>query len=386
MKKSFVQLILEEYGTPENALTALAADAMKNPVDARLNMQVLLNTLGREEESFAISNELVRIAPQDPRVLFNHGWHWLKRGQLQKGLALLEFGRGLNTYGHPRLNSSRDLWMPHTGKNQTVIMNLEGGFGDEIIHVRFARNFVEKFNCKVIVVTQPSLAPIFNRMPWVSAVAQREAAMGIYHDSWVPGMSAAFALGLEFKDISSEPYLTASDEYRKVWKQKITAYSGRKLKVGIRWAGNPEFEHQQYRLFPSDILTGLRKYSDVQFFSFQRDNNLIDLPEEIIDLSPDLKTWDDTAAALMEMDLVISSCTSVAHMSAALGIPTWVIVPALPYFIWAHHPENDPSSSPWYKSVRLFRQGVFGRWDDIRESINQALQTWLKIAKVGAGI
>lgn len=386
MKKSFVQMILEECGGPDKAVAALAADAVKNPVDARLNMQVLLNTLGREEESFAVSNDLVQMAPQDPRVLFNHGWHWLKRGQLQRGLALLEFGRGLNTYGHPRLNSSRGLWMPDTGKNQTVIMNLEGGFGDEIIHVRFAKDFVEKFNCKVIVVTQPSLAPIFNRMPWVSAVAQREAAMGIYHDSWVPGMSAALALGLEFKDISDEPYLTASDEYLKVWKPKLKAYSKGKLKVGIRWAGNPEFEHQQYRLFPSDILTNLRKYSDIQFFSFQRDSNLIDLPEEIVDLSPDLKTWDDTAAALTEMDLVISSCTSVAHMSAALGVPTWVVVPALPYFIWAYHPENDPSASPWYKSARLFRQGVFGKWDDVRESVDQGLQNWLKTAKVPPSI
>ena len=268
--------------------------------------------------------------------------------------------------------------MPDTGKNQTVIMNLEGGFGDEIIHARFAKDFVEKHNCKVIIVTQPSLAPIFNRMPWVSAVVQREAAMGVYHDSWVPGMSAALALGLDFKDISDEPYLTASPEYLKQWKPKIKAYSRGKLKVGIRWAGNPEFEHQQYRLFPSDILMNLRKHSDVQFFSFQRDSNIEELPEEIIDLAPDLRTWDDTAAALSEMDLVISSCTSVAHMSAALGKPTWVLVPALPYFIWAYHPEGDATASPWYKSARIFKQSAFGTWDDVRQSIDSAFSQWLR--------
>lgn len=377
MKKSFVQVILEQCGSPENAINTLLADAEKNPVDARLNLQVLYNTLGREADSFAVSNELIKIAPEDPRVLFNHGWHWLKRGDLQKGLALLEFGRGLNTYGHPRLNSSRDLWMPDTGRNQTVIMNLEGGLGDEIIHARFARDFVERFGCKVIIVCQPTLAPIFNRMPWVSAVVQREAAMGVYHDSWVPGMSAALALGLNFKDISNEPYLTASPDYSKQWKAKIKAYSRGKLKVGIRWAGNPEFEHQQYRLFPSDILTSLRKHTDIQFFSFQRDNNLENLPEEIIDLAPDLRTWEDTAAALTEMDLVISSCTSVAHMSAALGKQTWVLVPALPYFIWAYHPEGDTGSSPWYKSTRIFKQGTFGNWDDVRQSIDSSLNQWL---------
>lgn len=375
MKKSFVQSILEKAGSPQKAIEMLVADSNDHPIDARLNLQVLLNTLGREEESFAVSQQLLQLAPDDHRVRFNHGWHWLKRGELRKGMAFLEHGRPLNTYGHSPLPSSRPLWSPgadgQDGKNQHVILALEGGLGDEVIHFRFGKALVERHGCKVTVICNPALAPVFARVPWVSAVAQREAAPGIYHDSWLPGMSAALALGLEYPDLSGKPYLAPSPVFVEKWKPLLDRAAEGRLKVGIRWAGNPQFEHQQYRLFPEDILLGLREFEGIQLFSFQRDNNLVQLPPQIKDLAPDLATWEDTAAALSEMDLVISSCTSVAHLSAALGKPTWVVVPALPYFIWA----LPGDTSPWYDSVRLFRQSAFRIWDDVRDSLRRELQT-----------
>jgi hypothetical protein len=391
MKKSFVQAILEHAGSPEKALQLLKADCETNPVDARLNLQVLYNTLGREEESFATSCELLKLAPEDPRVLFNHGWHWLKRGELQKGLSYLEHGRPLNTYGNPPPASKKPRW---TRQLQTasadlvsqgastrdlpsheahhVLLVLEGGLGDEIIHLRFGKDLVERHGCKVTVICNPSLASVIARIPWVGAVAQREAALGIYHDSWLPGMSAALALGMEYPDISGKPYLTPSPSRVAKWKPALRRAAGSKLRVGIRWAGNPQFEHQQHRLFPPQLLVNLHELAGVQLFSFQRDDNLLSLPPEIIDLGPDLGDWEDTAAALSEMDLVISSCTSIAHMSAALGVPTWVVVPALPYFIWA----LPGDTSPWYDSVRLFRQGVFGEWRDVADSLKHGLHEW----------
>lgn len=374
MKTSYVQTLIDQAGTPEKAITKLVAESKTHPVDARLNLQVLLNVLGREEESFRVSQELIAIAPEDHRVLFNHGWHWLKRGELQKGMALLEFGRPLNTYGHPPISTSRPLWTPEKGRHQSVILSLEGGFGDEIIHVRFGQYLAEQYHCKVILTCHPALAPTFARIPWISAVAQREAAPGIYHESWLPGMSAALALGFNYTDLSGKPYLTPSSSFIEKWKLILKSTNPKKLKVGIRWAGNPEFEHQQYRIFPEEILFGLQEFQGTQLFSFQKDQPLKNLPSDIINLEHHLETWEDTAAALSEMDLVISSCTSVAHLSAALGKPTWVIVPALPYFIWAH-PGND---SPWYESVTLFRQGIFGKWDDVRDSLRFQFYEWVK--------
>lgn len=364
--------MLETYGSPEKAIETLKKNLSTNPIHSRLDMQVLLNALGREEESFEVSNQLMKIAPEDPRVLFNHGWHWLKRGELQKGLFYLEYGRQLGTYGHKPLPSSQPLWAPETGRGHRVHLVLEGGFGDEMIHLRFGRDLVERHDCKVTVICHPKLADLVARLPWVSAVAQREAALGIYHDSWLPGMSAALALGLEFKDIQGTPYFKAHPPLVKQWGGLINR-GGNRLKVGIRWSGNPQFEHQQLRLFPPELLIGLREIPGIQLYSFQRDNDLRELPEDIVDLGPHLKSWDDTAAALSQMDLMISSCTSVAHLSAALGRPTWVVVPALPYFVWA----IPGRTSPWYDSVRLFRQAVFGSWDNVDRDLRRELLEWI---------
>lgn len=375
-KKNFLTEMLERFPSPGQAVEALKAEVSAQPIDGRLNLQVFLNAVGREEEAFAVAEELIRLAPRDSRVIFNYGWHLLKRGELQEGLACLEHGRPLNTYGHPFLKSSAPLWVP--GKKQSarehVLLVLEGGFGDEIIHARFAKNLSERHHCQVTVICHPGLASLFARMPGVAAVAQREAALGIYHQSWLPGMSAALALGLEMKDLSGAPYLSADPDRKERWASRLKNASG-KIKIGLRWAGNPRFEHQQMRLFPPEILFKLASETRVQFYSFQRDNNLETLPEGIVDLQRELTDWEETAAALDNMDLVISSCTSVAHLSAALGKKTWVLTPALPYFIWA----IPGSTSPWYDSVRIFRQSEFGSWKNVETEVRTALGKFVEV-------
>lgn len=368
---SLVDSLLVSYVTPEKAIEDLRKNIPNQPLNARLDLQVFLNAMGREEESFEMSNQLLQIAPQDPRVLFNRGWHLIKRGELKNGMSLLEHGRALNSYGHPQLPSVRPHWNISNGHNQRVHLVLEGGLGDQIIHFRFAQDLTEKFGCHVTVICDPSLAPLFTGQKWVAAVAQKEAALGIYHDSWLPGMSAALALQYEFKDLSGKPYLTASPSKVAEWKSLLMT---KKLKVGIRWAGNPKFEHQQLRRFPEDILFDLRHNPEIQLYSFQRDDGLLPLSEDIIDLGPHLKSWDDTAAAIEHMDLMISSCTSVAHASAALGKKTWVLVPALPYFIWA----PPGRSSKWYDAVTLFRQDRYGDWENVREKLHSEFQQWIQ--------
>lgn len=370
-RPNFIQEILAHFESPDQAVRALRNAVQTQPLNARLDLQVLLNALGREEESFAVSNELLQVAPEDPRALFNHGWHQLKRGRLQEGLSFLEYGRPLKTYGNERISSSQPLWTPQTGRGHRVLLVLEGGFGDEMIHVRFGKDLVDLYDCKVVLICHPKLAKLFGHLPWVSAIAQREAALGIYHDSWLPGMSAALALGYEYNDIHGEPYLFSPLSDVKRWRSLLPK-NERRLKIGVRWSGNPDFEHQQLRVFPSDLLLDLAQNPAVQLYSFQRDHDLVDLDESIVDLGPHLQNWEDTAAALMNMDLVITSCTSVAHLSAALGRPTWVVVPALPYFIWA----MPGSTSPWYSSVRLFRQNQAQCWDNVRAELHSEFSLW----------
>ena len=117
------------------------------------------------------------------------------------------------------------------------------------------------------------------------------------------------------------------------------------------------------------VWRGLSPFDRGTLYSFQRDGDLIEnLPFQ--DLGPDLKSWEDTASHLAAMDLVITSCTSVAHMSAALGKETWVIAPIMPYYLWAVPGEK----SAWYDSVRLFRQTTYGDWTEPLAQVTQALK------------
>ena len=145
-----------------------------------------------------------------------------------------------------------------------------------------------------------------------------------------------------------------------------------KPKIGIRWSGNPLFEHQQFRIFPPEKLINLHKNRDhVKFFSLQRDNDLRELPEDITDLQHLLISWEDTAACIENLDLVITSCTAIAHIAGAMGKETWVIVPLLPYHCWAYGGDH----SPWYtEKTTVIRQTKFSKWDDVFERIDQKLK------------
>ena len=158
----------------------------------------------------------------------------------------------------------------------------------------------------------------------------------------------------------SERPIFSKKESVECWKNLLN--TNKKIKVGIRWSGSPRFEHQQFRIFPAEKLINLYKENEhIQFYSLQRDNDLRELPDEISDLQHLIISWEDTVACIQNLDLIITSCTSIAHVAAAMGKPTWVVVPILPYHIWAYGDKN----SCWYESTtRIFKQKKFAKWEE----------------------
>jgi hypothetical protein len=304
-----------------------------------------------------LSEDLLRAQPQDDaRVLFNLGWHELRHGNLSEGLKLMDAGRFINCFGLPRIPGP--IWRDEPLEGKTLLFRCEGGYGDQILNFRFAKDFAAK-GARILVSCAPELKAIFSRHGFICV--DNEAVHRVHYDYWVPAMSAAHILGYEMNTLSGAPYLTA--EPRKLFAKPST------LRVGVRWAGSTEFEHQQHRLFPAEPLVDLHALPGVTLYSLQRDDNLIDgLP--FADLRDQLKTWEDAASIIAGLDLVISSCTSTAHMAAALGVETWVIVPVLPYYTWA----VPGAKSAWYDAVRLFRQEKYGEWDAPLNAVGAALK------------
>jgi hypothetical protein len=307
-----------------------------------LDLQLAASTTGDFAEGWRLAQQLEAEEPTNHRAAYNRGWYYLRQGQIQKGYQLMDRGRVAGVFGNKRPDVPTQQW---DGKTKgIVLLNLEGGLGDQIHQVRYAKHIAAR-GCKVIVACSGSLASLFVSVEGVSSVIQHEAMFGIYHDFWVAGMSAVVPLGFELADISGVPYLT-----------KPTTIKGRKKRIGLRWQGQSQFEHEHHKKFPYDLMFTAVKDADAEFISLQRDEGADACPAWVKPVP--LNSWEDTRAATASCDLVISSCTSVSHLSAAMGVETWVITPVMPYFLYALAGE----ATPYYDSMKLMRQEVFGDW------------------------
>lgn len=307
-----------------------------------LDLQLAASTTGDFAEGWRIAQKLEAEEPTNDRAAYNRGWYLLRQGQIQKGYALMDRGRQAGVFGNKRPDVPT---MPWDGKSKGIVMlYLEGGLGDQIHQVRYAKNIANK-GCKVIVACTGSLASLFVGVEGVSAVIQHEACFGIYHDFFVQGMSAVVPLGLELEDIEGGAYIA-----------KPTVIKGRKKRIGLRWSGQKAFEHEHRKLFPAELMFHAVKEADAEFISLQRDADLEFKPGWVKEVP--LNSWEDTRAAIAGCDLIISSCTSGAHLAAAMGVEVWLVTPVMPYFLWA----MDSDKTPYYDSLTLFRQETFGDW------------------------
>jgi hypothetical protein len=323
---------------------------------------------GSFSDGWKISEQLERETPDDPRAKFNRGWFLINQGRFQEGYQCLEYGRALKVYGSGQIPTKKPIWDQSDLSGKTVILNMEAGYGDNFIYIRFATEIWRRGGT-CIVCCDLTLHSLFLRVPGVSKCITLAEVPETYHDFWIPAFSCSWLFGHEHNNIPNEPYIFAKPESVAIWKTYMD--TGKQTKIAIRWSGNPKFEHQQFRIFPPEKLINICKnHPHIHFYSLQRDTDVRELPPYVDDLQHILLSWEDTAACIENLDLVITSCTSIAHLASAMGKPTWVIVPLLPYHVWAYGDEH----SPWYqKTTRVFRQTTFGQWDDVFEKIQAEL-------------
>ena len=327
-----------------------------------LDLQLAASTIGDFAEGWRLAQKLEAEEPTNHRAAYNRGWYLLSQGQIQKGYQLMDRGRISGVFGNKRPDVPTQAW---DGKSKGIVMlYLEGGLGDQIHQVRYAKLIAQR-GCKVVVSCSGALASLFVGVEGVSAVVQHEATFGIYHDFFVQGMSAVVPLGIELEDLTGRPYIT-----------KPKTIKNRKKRIGLRWQGQSKFEHEHHKKFPYELMFNAVKDSDAEFISLQRDEGTDSCPAWVKQVP--LNTWEDTRNAVASCDLVISSCTSVSHLAAAIGIETWVVIPVMGYFLYAM--EGD--TCPYYDTMKLFRQETFGEWESPFNKIKDKLSTNRKILKL----
>lgn len=326
----------------------------------KIDISVELAMRGQFDKSYKILLEAQKENPLCNKISFNMGWYALRQNRLQEGMEYLAKGRYDNCFGNQKPSVPTPMW---DGKTMgTLLYYLEGGLGDQIHALKYIKD-INKRGCDVIVACSPELFPIVRSCTGVKMIVHHTSVGGIYHDFWFPAMSILMALGYEYCDINGDSYIP-----------KTHQPNNTRPLIGVRWQGNPKFEHEQNRKFPLKPFFDTLKRYDVDYISLQRDEGASECPEFIQNVP--LNNWEETRHAISRCDLVISSCTSVAHLSGAMGVPTWIIIPVLNYYLWS----VPGKKTPYYDSVSLFRQTKFGSWNHPMKEIKKEMD--LRYAKV----
>jgi tetratricopeptide (TPR) repeat protein len=351
---------LWSMGRFEDALTGFDAALAANPryAEAHYNRGNALRDLARLDEAMASYDRAIAVDPAFARAHSNKGFCALLQGDFAQGLPLYEWRKRLNPPIESRLYA-QPLW---TGREdisgKTIFAYVEQGLGDTIQFYRFVTPLLER-GARVVLSVQDSLLRLLeNAIPRVALVDSRTVPAGFdYH---VPLMSLPLALGLRLDSIPrSRPYLRTEPERVARWRARIGEPG---FKIGISWQGART--GIMTRAMPLSCFERISRLEDVRLISLQKGfgtEQLNSLPRverlgEDFDAGPD--SFLDSAAVLESLDLVITLDSALAHLAGAMGRRVWVALKRVPDWRWL----LERGDSPWYPSMRLFRQKSEGDW------------------------
>ena len=343
---------------------ALAIEPM-NP-EAYSNLGGVLDLQGKLTESIAAYDRALVLKPDFAVALFNRSLLRLRSG---------DFVLGLPDYEHRwHLNKRRDFrepqWHGEPLRGARILLYSEQGLGDTVQFLRYVP-MVQAAGGKVILEVQPQMRRLAAQLPGaVELICSGEPLQQL--DWHCPLMSLPLAFGTTLDTIPARvPYLTIPQEA-----DTACAIAGKEcgLRVGIAWAGSPGHMRDRFRSIPLELLRPLFGLAGAQFFALQvgpaaEELKVAGVLAGVIDLAPKIEDMADTAALIANLDLVIAVDTAVAHLAGALGKPVWVMLPLAPDWRWL----LDREDSPWYPTMRLFRQSMLGDWVSVVEAVRCAL-------------
>jgi tetratricopeptide (TPR) repeat protein len=327
----------------------------------RYNLGVVHLDLCEIEQAIASFREAVALKPEMPLPHWGLALALLANGDLEQGWKEYEWRWDCTQFHPTRPSFTQPPWDGSALDGKTILLYCEQGMGDAIQFVRYASLLAER-GARVIVQCQPSMRRLFATVPGVIATHSPPELLPEF-DVHFPLLSLPRMIGTTLQNVpASVPYLFADAEKVEAWKQKLPPTAGR-LKVGLVWAGNPEHQRDHDRSISLATLAPLADAGEVTFVSLQKGAAALQSPAppagmQLLDYTADLADFADTAGLIANLDLVISVDTSVAHLAAAMGKTVWTLLPFAPDWRWL----LGRSDSPWYPTMRLFRQPSPGDW------------------------
>jgi tetratricopeptide (TPR) repeat protein len=360
-------------GSPQSALACYERALALAPgtVELLVNRGTALRALNRDADALASFTQAAALRPDFAEARWNASLIGRRQGDFASGWKGYEWRWRKADWRARCRNFSAPLWLgdaPIAGR--TILLHAEQGFGDTIQFIRYAP-LVARLGARVVLECPAELTRLLRNADGVDQIIARGDALPAF-DFHCPLLSLPLAFATELATVPANvPYLQSQAEQAAKWRGRLPQ-SGR-MRVGICWAGNREHASDRGRSIPLDRFASILSASGLDFVSLQkevgpaqaaalRDHGVFQLGQEFVDFA-------DAAAVIAMLDLVISVDTAVAHLAGAMGKAVALLLPFSPDFRWM----LNRTDSPWYPTVRLFRQSTLGDWDEVIERLREEL-------------
>ncbi|MGD0542710.1 MAG: tetratricopeptide repeat-containing glycosyltransferase family protein [Tepidisphaeraceae bacterium] len=336
------------------------------------NLGLALRNEARHEEALVAFKRALALRPDYADAHWNLSWTLLMLGDFSAGWAEYEWRMKCPAVATPRA-FAQPQWRGQELAGRTILLHAEQGFGDMLQVVRYVP-LVAKRGGTVIVECRSELARLFRTVPGIAQIVV-QGEMPPAFDVQCPMMSLPLAFGTTLQTIPAEvPYLTPPPDRLAAWRERLGDHDGR-LRVGLVWAGRPTQQYDRWRSGRFEYFAPLAKVKSARFFSLQKGPAATQAaaapPEmQLLDWSNDLHDFAETAALIANLDLVIGIESAVTHLAGAMGKPVWAVLAHVADWRYL----LNRSDSPWYPTMRLFRQPAPGGWDSVMAQVAAALE------------
>ncbi len=368
--RSNLYKVYNAMNQPEKALFYIDINLEIEPdnFDLKLNKAFNLALMNKREESEKIIESLIAENPEEKENLkYALSGKMLREGDTAEGIInFIDTFKPKNTMFEEILKMKKWTGVPQPGR--TIYINGEGGIGDEIINIRFFKHLKDYGMNPILYSTwnmyRPDIVDLFRRHG-------HEVICEHYsidtNELWTNMMPLPGYLGLEEKDLWYGPYLNPL-------KQKKNKIKSNKFKIGIKCSGNPYFSQDIYRCIPIEkLLEYLPNRNDVEIYYIDKEKSY----PNTIDIREKLETWEDTLDYIDQMDIIVSSCTSLIHAAGAIGKRSIVIVPISEYYIWTS--TRKDKTTPWYgDNLTVLKQSEIRSWDEPLKEMQSILENILR--------
>ena len=340
-----------------------------------LNKGVSLKDMGQIDGAIACYDKALNLNPSYYEAQFCKGFTLLLQGDFENGLPMYESRWGSDSIGQTlgRRFFNEPTWLGvESIEGKTILLYGEQGLGDFIQFCRYAK-LISNLGARVILEVPAPLEQLLLGLEGVSEFIVQGDKLPSF-DCCCPLLSLPLACKTELTTIPSSTSYIASDPVKvDKWRSRLGVKT--KKRIGIAWSSMSNFQGDAIRsllfsefihAFPADKF----EYICLQKELKSCDQEIFNMQNNVKFFGDELKDFSDTAALIENVDLVVSTCTSIPHLSAALGRETWILLSKVPDWRWL----LDGIDSPWYPTVKLFRQGVLGDWDGALKNLRADLE------------